>query len=42
MTEQDVGPIDYLTLEFQRPNMTGEGLAALIDLVDRGSSGSSI
>jgi hypothetical protein len=36
MTEQDVGPIDYLALEFPKAKLTGEGLAALVDLVDRG------
>jgi hypothetical protein len=36
MTEQDIGPIDYLTLEFPQAKLTGEGLTALIDLVDRG------
>jgi hypothetical protein len=36
MTEQDVGPIDYLALEFPQARFTGEGLSALIDLVDRG------
>ncbi|HWJ54438.1 MAG TPA: DUF6325 family protein [Propionibacteriaceae bacterium] len=36
MTEQDIGPIDYLTVEFPRAKLTGEGLAALVDLVDRG------
>ena len=36
MTEQDVGPIDYLALEFPQARFTGEGLTALIDLVDRG------
>jgi len=36
MTEQDIGPIDYLTLEFPKARLTGEGLAALVDLVDRG------
>jgi hypothetical protein len=35
MTEQDIGPIDYLTLEFPQAKLTGEGLAALVDLVDR-------
>ena len=35
MAEQDVGPIDYLTLEFPQAKLTGEGLAALVDLVDR-------
>lgn len=41
MTEQDanevaVGPIDYLALELPARRMKGEGLAALVDLVDRG------
>ena len=36
MAEQDVGPIDYLALEFPQAKITGEGMAALIDLVDRG------
>jgi len=36
MTEQDVGPVDYLALEFPRARFTGEGLAALVELVDRG------
>ena len=38
MTDQDValGPIDYLALEFPEARMSGEGLAAIIDLVDRG------
>src|SRR6478735_5847014 len=36
MTEQDVGPIDYLALEFPRARITGEGMAALLDLVERG------
>jgi len=36
MTEQDVGPVDYLALEFPQARFTGEGLAALVDLVDRG------
>jgi Family of unknown function (DUF6325) len=34
--EQDVGPIDYLAVEFPGARLTGEGLAALVDLVDRG------
>ena len=37
--EQDeyvVGPIDYLAVEFPGARLTGEGLAALLDLVDRG------
>src|ERR1700712_1879275 len=37
MTEQDLGPIDYLALEFPQAKMTGEGLSALIDLVDSGT-----
>ncbi len=38
MADQDValGPIDYLALEFPEARMDGEGLAAIIDLVDRG------
>ena len=36
MAEQDVGPIDYLALEFPQAKITGEGMAALIDLVERG------
>jgi hypothetical protein len=36
MDEQAVGPIDYLALELPAAQMKGEGLAALIDLVDRG------
>ena len=36
MTEQDIGPIDYLTVEFPQARLTGEGLAALVDLVERG------
>jgi Family of unknown function (DUF6325) len=36
MTEQAVGPIDYLALELPAERMKGEGLAALVDLVDRG------
>ena len=36
MTEQDVGPIDYLALEFPTAELKGEGLASLVDLVDRG------
>jgi hypothetical protein len=36
--DQDValGPIDYWALEFPEARMNGEGLAAIIDLVDRG------
>ncbi len=36
MTEQGVGPIDYLALEFPQAKITGDGMAALIDLVERG------
>jgi Family of unknown function (DUF6325) len=37
MTEQDLGPIDYLAIEFPQAKMTGEGLSALVDLVDSGT-----
>jgi len=36
MSEQDVGPIDYLAVEFPGGRLTGDGLAALVDLTDRG------
>jgi sigma54-dependent transcription regulator len=36
MVEQGVGPIDYLALEFPQATITGEGMAALLDLVYRG------
>ena len=36
MSEQDVGPIDYLALEFPEAKITGQGMAILLDLVDRG------
>ena len=36
MTEDAIGPIDYLALELPARRMKGEGLAALVDLVDRG------
>lgn len=32
----EMGPVDYLVIEFPQFRMTGEGLAHLIDLVDRG------
>jgi hypothetical protein len=32
----EMGPVDYLVIEFPKFQMTGEGLAHLIDLVDRG------
>ena len=35
-TSPDVGPIDYLVVEFSGANFTGEALSALVDLVDRG------
>jgi hypothetical protein len=33
---EPIGPISYLIVEFPGNKMTGEGLPALIDLVDRG------
>lgn len=38
MTERidEMGPIDYVVVEFPGNRMTGEGLGHLIDLVDRG------
>lgn len=33
---QDVGPIDYMVVEFPGSRMTGEGLPLLVDLADRG------
>lgn len=38
MTEDsaEMGPIDYLVVEFPGSRMTGEGLPLLVDLVDRG------
>ncbi|MGY2702365.1 MULTISPECIES: DUF6325 family protein [unclassified Nocardioides] len=32
----DVGPVDYLAVEFPGAKLTGEAFAALVDLVDRG------
>ena len=32
----DIGPIDYLVIEFPGSHLTGEGLPLLVDLVDRG------
>ena len=32
----EVGPVDYLVVEFPGNKMTGEGLPILVDLVDRG------
>lgn len=37
MTEQDVGPIDYLVVEFPGGNLKGEAFAALLDLVESGT-----
>jgi hypothetical protein len=36
MNHQTVGPIDYLALAFPGARLNGSGLAALVDLVDRG------
>ena len=36
MTQQDVGPIDYLAVELPGARLKGEGLAALVDLTERG------
>jgi len=36
MDIEEMGPIDYLVVEFPGNKMTGEGLPLLIDLVDRG------
>jgi hypothetical protein len=38
MTQEAVqmGPVDYLVVEFPGSRMTGEGLPILVDLVDRG------
>jgi len=38
MTESsvDVGPVDYLAVEFPGAKLTGEAFAELVDLVDRG------
>src|SRR3954447_18830157 len=33
---EDIGPIDYLVVEFPGSKFTGEAFALLIDLVDRG------
>jgi hypothetical protein len=37
MTEQDVGPIDYLVVEFPGAQFKGEAFAALLDLVEAGT-----
>lgn len=37
MSDQlELGPIDYLVMEFKEPNFQGEGLPILLDLVDKG------
>jgi len=37
MTDEiELGPVDYLVVEFPGNKMTGEGLPILVDLVDRG------
>src|SRR5881392_1151994 len=33
---EDMGPIDYVVVEFPGSRMTGEGLPLLVDLVERG------
>jgi Family of unknown function (DUF6325) len=33
---EDVGPIDFMVVEFPGSRMTGEGMPLLVDLVDRG------
>ncbi len=33
---REMGPVDYLIVEFPGSRMTGEGLPLLVDLVDRG------
>jgi hypothetical protein len=33
---EEMGPVDYLVVEFPGSQMTGEGLPLLVDLVDRG------
>jgi Family of unknown function (DUF6325) len=34
--DRQLGPVDYLIVEFPGSRMTGEGLPLLVDLVDRG------
>ena len=33
---EEIGPIDYVVVEFPGNKMTGEGLPLLVDLVDAG------
>lgn len=35
-TDTEMGPIDYIVIEFPGSRMTGEGMPLLVDLVDRG------
>ena len=35
MAQQDVGPIDYLMVEFPAAKITGDGMKALVDLAER-------
>ena len=34
---EEMGPVDYLVVEFPGSRMTGEGLPILVDLVDQGT-----
>jgi hypothetical protein len=36
MADDELGPVDYLVVEFPGNKMTGEGFPILLDLVDRG------
>src|SRR5215213_2623394 len=36
MADEEMGPVDYLVVEFPGNKMTGEGFPLLMDLVDRG------
>jgi len=36
MADEELGPIDYLIVEYPGSKMTGEALPLLVDLVDRG------
>jgi hypothetical protein len=37
MADEEMGPVDYLIVEFPGNKMTGEGFPLLVDLVDRGT-----